>query len=115
MTQANFKALLDTTGNDVYFHYVPQNVNLPAMAFMRVTPVFIRELNGVKTQEYIVWRVSCLANSMTELEQLENSLQLLDNTSTADYQRIQVLPALDQPRDSESTFFSTVVDIRTYI
>lgn len=115
MSQANFKTLLDTTGYPVYFHYIPQDIALPAMSFIRVTPVFSRDLDGSKTQQYIVWRVSCVANNMAELEQLENSLKLLDNTVNVDYQRIQVLPSLDSPRDSESTFFSTVVDIRTYI
>lgn len=115
MSQVKFKSLLDSTGYPVYFHYVPQDVPLPAIAFIRVTPVFARVLAGDKTQQYIVWRVTCIANSMAELEQLETSIKLLDNTRTADYQRIHVLPALDAPRDSESTFFSTIVDIRTYI
>ena len=114
MSQAIFKTLLDTTGYNTYLHYVPQNIALPALSFIRITPVFERELSGGKTKQYTVWRVSCLANDMAELEQLENSLKLLDNTSNADYQRIHVLPTLDSPIDSESTFFSTVVDIRTY-
>ncbi len=111
MSRADVKTLLETTGFKAYPDYTPGSQDLPAMSYTWIAEPFRRQLNGVKTQKSERYRINVVAKNHTDLESLENALNLLDNTSDSVFQRVMLELQVQQPPDSESITLVSVYDL----
>ena len=106
--------LLTNAGFNAFHNYIPQSATLPAVSYTLVATPSDRILDGSKSGRHAVWRLQLVAMNATDLQTLENTLELLDNTGNVDYNRILVDPLNPVPQDTESVTHVTSVDIRTY-
>lgn len=84
--------LSNHTGFTCYLDVVPDSVKLPALALTSIgnDQRSTRVLSGRKTGRSSEHRISLICNTMTELNDLVNSVGLLDNTDNDYFQRINV-------------------------
>lgn len=92
------------TGFQCYLDVVPNDVVLPALAINSIAygTRNTRVLSGKKTGNSSEHRISLITNTMSELNELVNSIELLDNTSNDYFQRINVDLASREPRQTGS-------------
>ena len=80
------------TGFNCFLDVVPDSVELPALALTNIgnDQMSTRVLSGRKTGRSSDHRISLICNTMDELDQLVNSIELLDNTTNDYFQRTTV-------------------------
>lgn len=98
------KFIESQTGFECYLDEVPNTVSLPALALTNIDydTFSTRVLSGKKTGNTSEHRVSLITNTMSELDALVKSMELLDNTSNDYFQRINVDFSNREPRQTGS-------------
>lgn len=104
-------------GINVFADYVPAGADTPALSVVTIIGESNdnRVLNGDSTGKRSVYRLSLTGNTEVELEQVENAVQLLDNTSNDIYTRVFLDEIVPIPRDTDSVIFVSQVDITIYM
>ena len=84
------KIISDATGVKCFLDVVPEKASLPSCAITSIgtSPVNTRDLSGSKVGHGREYRVSLVASSMDSLNLLVNRMELLDNTTHSNFQRI---------------------------
>lgn len=84
--------LESATGFECFLDVVPDSVMLPALALTSIdnNQQTTRVLSGKRTGRTSDHRISLICNTMNELNDLVNSIELLDNTANDYFQRITV-------------------------
>ena len=92
------------TGFQCYLDIVPNSVTLPATALTSIDydSLVNRALAGNKMGNTSEHRISLICNTMGELADLVNQIELLDNTESDDFQKIRVDFSSREPRQEGS-------------
>ena len=93
------------TGFQCYLDEVPNSVTLPALAITSLAgegPLTSRVISGKKTGKTSEHRISLICNTMSQLANLVNSIELLDNTDNEYFQKIRVDLSSREPRQEGS-------------
>lgn len=95
------------TGFQCFIDIIPDSVDLPATSVTNIgpSPMTQRELSGGKVGNVGEQRVSLVAGSMSELNDLVKRFELLDNTSNEYFRKIRVDFSSREPFDGQNMVF----------
>lgn len=99
---------------DVYPDYVPEGVDLPAVAYTHVSNSGGRLVSGVRMGVTDTWRINVVAEDADQLKTFMDKVIGLDNSGNEYFQRIFVLTYRVIPTEPEDDLFYGFVDFRTY-
>lgn len=106
-----FKAALP--GFNVYDGTIPENAIRPAIAIYNVAFTNERVLEGKKTKNTSVWRIT-LSDSVVDLQNSINAILLLDNTVNEYFQRLFIDLTLIEPKVLTEPYKRAFFDVSVY-
>lgn len=100
-------------GVECYLDIIPDESALPAayVGYTAQSPLIRRQVNGYKIGEGEIHQVGLVAGSMSELASLANQFELLDNTSSADFQRVFVRLLTRDNSDNQSGVYRVIFEL----
>lgn len=98
----------------VYSDYIPEGVTVPAVAVTNITNGHNRAIEGVKYGGSSMWRVTVVARRTNDVESIVESIEKLDNTKNADFQKIKAWLVTFEPRDPLQKSRRAFVDVQVY-
>lgn len=99
---------------NVYMDFVPEGVTEPAVAIINVSNLYNRVIEGSKYGGSAIWRVTVVAQRTSDVESIVESLEALDNTRNADFQKIQSWLVELEPRRPKQKYRRAFVDVQVY-
>lgn len=99
---------------EVYNDVIPESASLPAVAVTNISNVSDRVIEGRKVRRVHVYRVTASAYTTDDLEAILAELELLDNSSNNDFQRIFSQLVLREPKAPEEPVRRAFYDLTLY-
>lgn len=107
--------MLKGLGLTVHDSFVPETQTSPAVALSNVAYDNAgRVLEGEKVGIWSTWRVQVVAAATSDVESIVESLESLDNTSNANFQRVFVQLINEEDRQPNQPYRRAFVDVRVY-
>lgn len=110
-------ALLDDNLScNVYPDIVPEQETATAVAISNVSNPIYRKLSGDKTRRVAIWRVTIIAISRYDRDNIITELENMDNTSDNNFQKIYTELVNKESKESEEQpVVRAFVDITLYL
>ena len=111
-------ALLKTTlgsGITVYTGTVPEGVDKPCVSVSMVSNSDVRVIKGSKHGNTQVYRVTVFAPLESQIDTILDTLETLDNTKNADFQRIFGQWILTEAKQPGQVLARAFYDLTVYI
>lgn len=109
--QALLKTALDPINVNVWDGIVPENASLPAVSWYNIGYQNDRIVSGCKLNDKMSFRVVVVANGSSALDESVNAIGELDNTSNADFQRIEVVGNRLEPKETGVSVRRFMIDL----
>jgi hypothetical protein len=111
-------ALLKTnlgSGITIYTGAIPEGVEKPCVQLSMVSNADNRVIAGQKYGNSQVYRVTVFASSQTQIKDILDALETLDNTKNADFQRIFGQWILTEAKQPGQVLARAFYDLTVYI
>jgi hypothetical protein len=102
-----------STSAEVYSDFIPENESAVAVAITNVALSSSRALSGDKHGRVDVWRATIVGDD-ADVDSVVNDLELIDNTSNADFTNIYTQLIQYAPKGIDDPVRRAFLDITTY-
>ncbi len=116
MKRQQLMALLSARfDEEVYIDYAPNSAEPPYVVFNHINNNRSqRNLDNSLAGKSDTWRVTVYGQDRIDCDRLMNNLESVDNTSNADFQRVNIINVADDSDLPEMDFSRSFVDLETY-
>lgn len=109
----NITLLLKTSGLNIFSTDIPEEAVRPAVTFANIAYASDRVLSGDKTKKVSNWRIT-VSDTVQNLQDSIDKLELLDNTTNEHYQRIYVDHTFTEPKAQTEPYQRAFLDLIVY-
>lgn len=109
----NITTLLKTTGLNIFSTDIPEEAARPSVTFVNIAYASDRVLEGDKTKRFSNWRIT-VSDTVQNLQDSIDKLELLDNTKNEHYQRIYVDHTFTEPKSQTEPYQRAFLDLTVY-
>jgi hypothetical protein len=103
-----------TTADEVYTGDIPEAQTNPAILVTNVANPYSRVLSGKKVQKSSTWRLTVVAEWMTDVESLLEEIELMDASSSTVFQRIFANLVMTETGTTEQPYRRAFYDLTVY-
>ena len=96
----------------VHADVVPESATRPAVSYVNISNPFERGMDGRKYGKQEMYRVTIEGRNTSEIVDIVKELDLLDNTATASFSKIQCELINIEGKDEEAIYKRAFVDFK---